>query len=167
MKPVSATKKGLLTGIVMILVSIGIFYAKGNFQNSLQYITYAVYIAGIVWTLLEHSKSPDAKHTFGDYFSQGFRCFIVVTLLMVIFTAAFLFLQPALKEQMAATYRADLLKTGNYTLPEIDDKIKTARKSFIPALVMGAVFGYLVIGAMVTVTTAIVFIQKRKLKMGV
>jgi uncharacterized protein DUF4199 len=164
MKPNTATKKGLLTGIVMILVSVIIFYTKGNFQNSLQYITYTIYVAGIIWTLWEHSRLVSAKHTFGEYFSQGFKCFIVVTLLMVIFTAAFLFLQPQLKDEMAAIYKQDLIKTGNYTLPEMDDKIKMARKSFIPALIMGAVFGYLVIGSMVTAITSAVFLQKRKLK---
>ena len=163
MKAGTPTKKGLLTGIVMILVSVIIFYTKGNFQNSLQYITYTIYVAGIIWTLWEHSKRPTAKHTFGDYFSQGFKCFIVVTLLMVIFTAVFLLLQPQLKDEMAMIYKQDLIKTGDNTPNEIDEKIKMARKSFIPALIMGAVFGYLVIGAMVTAITSAVFLQKRKL----
>jgi hypothetical protein len=56
-----------------------------------------------------------------------------------------------------------LLKAGNYTVPEIEEKIKVARKSFVPAMIMGAVFGYMVIGAMVTVITSIVLVQKRKM----
>jgi hypothetical protein len=163
MKPDTATKKGVLTGIVMIIVSVLIYYTKGNFENKLQYITYSIYVAGVIWALLAHSKDPAAKHTFGDYFSQGFKCFIVITLLMVIFTAAFLLLQPQLKDEMAIIYKADLVKSGDYTMPEIEQKILSARKSFIPALVMGAVFGYLVIGAMVTAIGSGVLLQKRKL----
>ena len=163
MKPNTATKKGLLTGVVMILVSVIIYYTRGNFENRLQYITYTIYVAGIIWALLDHSKQMNAKHSFGEYFSQGFKCFVVVTLLMVIFTAIFLLLQPQLKDEMAVTYKNDLIKTGNYTMPEIEEKIKVARKSFVPAMIMGAVFGYLVIGAMVTVITSIVLVQKRKM----
>lgn len=162
MKPDTATKKGLLTGIVMILVSIVIFYMKENFENKLQYITYSVYVAGLIWALVDYSKRPDTEHKFGKYFSQGFKCFIVVTLLMVIFTAVFLFSHPLLRDEMGSVYRTDLLKTGNYTMPEIDEKIMMAKKSFFPAMLMAAIFGYLAIGAMVTAIASGFLIQKRK-----
>jgi hypothetical protein len=158
----NATKKGLLTGAVMILVSVIIYYTKGNFENKLQYITYSIYVAGIVWTLIEFSRSQNNNNKFGAYFSQGFKCFIVVTLLMVIFTVAFLLTQPQLKDEMAVFYKAELVKTGNYTLPEIEEKIAVAKKSFVPSLVMGAIFGYLVIGAMVTAITTGFLMQKNK-----
>lgn len=162
MKPDTATKKGLLTGIVMILVSIAIFYTKGNFDNKLQYITYSVYVAGIIWALLDYSRLEDTAHKFGRYFSQGFKCFIVVTLLMVIFTAIFLFSHPQLRDEMALVHKTDLLKTGNYTNHEIEEKIAMAKKSFFPAMLMATIFGYLVIGAMVTAIASGFLIQKHK-----
>lgn len=162
MKSLTATQKGLLTGVAMILVSIVIFYTKGNFQNSLQYITYSVYVAGIIWTLVEFSKSGNAPNKFGAYFSQGFKCFVVVTLLMVIFTAAFLLLQPQLTTEMAGIVRQDLVKNGNYTPAEIDAKVSMAKKSFLPSLIMGAVFGYLVIGSLVTAIASAFIMQKQK-----
>ena len=162
MKLKTPAQKGLVTGIVMIFVSVIIYYTKGNFQNKLQYITYAVYVAGIAWTLTEFSKSAGHPNKFGVYFSQGFKCFIVVTLLMVIFTFLFLLSQPQLKEEMAVIYKAELVKKGNSTLPEMAEKIKLAKKSFLPSLIMGAVFGYLVIGAMVTAVTSGFLIQKNK-----
>ena len=163
MKLLTATNKGLITGIVMILVSVIIYYTKGNFENKLQYISYSIYAAGIAWTLFEFSKSASHTNKFGTYFSQGFKCFIVVTLLMVIFTGAFLMLQPQLKEEMAGLYKAELVKSGNYTMPEIEDKIRIAKKSFVPSLIMGAVFGYLAIGALVTAVVAGFLIQKNKM----
>jgi len=162
MKPLTATIKGLISGVIMILVSIIIYYTKGNFQNNLQYITYTIYVAGILWTLIEYSKSAGNANKFGAYFSQGFKCFIVVTLLMVIFTFVFLITQPQLKDEMAVIYKTELVKNGNYTLPEIEERVKLAKKSFLPSLVMGAVFGYLVIGAMVTAITSGFLIQKNK-----
>ena len=162
MKSLNATKRGLITGIVMILVSVIIYYTQGNFDNKLQYITYSIYVAGIVWTLIEFSRLKDHPNKFGAYFSQGFKCFIVVTLLMVIFTVAFLLMQPQLKDEMVVIYKADLLKTGNYTMPEIEEKIGIAKKSFLPSLIMGAIFGYLIIGAMITAITSGFLIQKNK-----
>ena len=161
MNSLSPAKKGLLTGTLMILVSIIIYAAKGNFQNNLQYITYAIYVAGIVWALVDFSKTT-TQHKFGNYFSQGFKCFIVVTLLMVLFTAAFLILQPQLKEEMARIFKETLIKDGNTTPTEMEERIKTAKKAFLPSLIMAAVFGYLLIGAMVTVVAAVFISNKKK-----
>jgi len=163
MKSLTATKKGLLTGIAMLLVSVIIYYTKGNFENKLQYITYSIYAAGIAWTLFDYSKSANRANKFGAYFSQGFKCFIVVTLLMVIFTIVFLLMQPQLKDEMAAIYKADLIKNGNYTMPEVEERVNIAKKSFLPSLVMGAIFGYLVIGAMVTAIVSGFLLQKNKM----
>lgn len=161
MKNFTATQKGLITGAAMIANSFLIYNIKGNFDNKLQYITYCLYVAGVIWTLLEFSKTTTPETKFGSYFSQGFKCFIVVTLLMVAFTFVFLTMHPEMKEQMAATVKQDLLKMGNKTPLEIEDTLTMARKSFVPALVMAAVFGYLVIGAMVTAVTGAVLMQTK------
>lgn len=151
MKNLNATYKGLLTGAIMIVVSIGIYFYRGNFENKLQYITYAVYIAGIIWTLLDFRKSGTQPATFKNLFSQGFRCFVVVTFMMVLFTWLFLWLTPELKEEMAVQYRSDLQSKGNYTVTEIDDMVAKAKEYYVTMLVSMAVFGYLAIGALVTV----------------
>ena len=90
MNKLSATYKGLVTGIMMIIISIGIYFYKGNFENNLQYITYFTYIAGILWTLIIYKKSGEEIKTFKNYFTQGFKCFIVITFMMVVFTFIFL-----------------------------------------------------------------------------
>lgn len=163
MRSLSPTMKGLVTGIIMVLVSVIIFYTKGNFQNKLQYITYSIYVAGIVWTLLEYSRHGNTAHRFGSYFSTGFKCFIVVTLVMVIFTGAFLLLQPQLEEEMAGIYKAELVKKGDYTPGEITERVEMARKSFFPSMIMGAIFGYLVIGALVTAIASVFLLNKNKI----
>src|SRR4051812_30478506 len=134
MKNLSSTQKGLVTGTVMILISIGIYFYKGSFENKLQYITYFTYIAGIVWALLGHKSSASEKRSFKNYFGQGFKCFIVVTFMMVAFTWIFLQLNPGLKEEMAVQYRADLVKLGNYTSAEIDTMVARAKQFFVAML---------------------------------
>lgn len=85
----TSTYKGIITGICMIAISMCIYFFKGNFQNPMQYLTYAVYVAGIIWTLKSFSYHTKGNKTFKNLFSEGFKCFIVVTLLMVAFTWVF------------------------------------------------------------------------------
>jgi Protein of unknown function (DUF4199) len=163
MKKLSATYKGLIAGALMILISIGIYFYKGNFENKLQYITYFVYIAGIVWTLIAFKRSSGENKSFKNYFTEGFKCFIVVTFMMVVFTFIFLKMNPGLKEEMAQHYRAELLKAGNYTAPEIDTMVLKAKDYFITMLTSMAIFGYLLIGALVTVIAAAFLSQQKKI----
>ncbi len=154
MTNISARNKGLVTGGVMILISIAIFFIKSNFDNSLQYITYTVYVAGILWTLFTFKKQTENTATFKQYFSEGFKCFIVVTLLMVMFTLIFLLMHPEMKEQMATIMRTEISKLKDVTPLDIENRVATAKKAFIPSILIGAVFGYLAIGALISVIAA-------------
>jgi len=152
----------LITGGAMILFSIAIYMVKKDFENSLQYITYAMYVAGIVWTLLSFKKETGGNANFKQYFSEGFKCFIVVTLLMVLFTLVFILMHPEMKEQMADMMRAELAKMKDTTPLDIENRIATAKKAFVPSLLIGAVFGYLLIGALISaITSAVLSAQKK------
>jgi Protein of unknown function (DUF4199) len=154
MKNISARNKGLITGAVMILISICIYMAKKGFDNGLQYITYTAYVAGILWTIFTFKKQTGNTATFKQYFSEGFKCFIVVTLLMVLFTLVFILLHPEMKEQMVAMMRTEIVKLKDITPLDIENRIEAAKKAFIPSLLIGAVFGYLAIGALISVIAA-------------
>ncbi|HMK03649.1 MAG TPA: DUF4199 domain-containing protein [Ferruginibacter sp.] len=154
MTNISARNKGLVTGAVMIIISVCIYLVKKNFDNGMQYIVYSTYVAGILWTLFTFKKQTDNTATFKQYFSEGFKCFIVVTLLMVIFTLVFILMHPELKEQMAAFMRTDYEKQKDMTPADVENKIEMAKKMFLPGYLMGAVFSYLVIGTLITVVGA-------------
>jgi hypothetical protein len=71
MKPNTATKKGLLTGVVMILCFGNNLLYKGQLRkqaavHNLYYIRGRYYLG-----VADHSKQMNAKHSFGEYFSQG------------------------------------------------------------------------------------------------
>ena len=157
----SSAQKGIITGILMIAVSLVIYKLKGNFENGLQYIAYFLYVVGIIWALYSFKIKESENKSFKNYFSEGFKCFIVVTLLMVLFTFIFLKLNPSLKEEMAINYKADLVKSKNYTAPEIETMAIKAKEYFVTMLVSMAIFGYLIIGALVTVIASAFFSQKK------
>jgi hypothetical protein len=155
-----ATLVGLITGVLMIVTSLIIYYFRGNFDNNLQYITYGLYVAGILFSMYAYQKSQTENNRFKDYFSEGFKTFIVITLLMVAFTWIFIRINPSLKDQMAANYRDQLIKGGNYTLTEINEMVLKAKRSFITMFTALAIFGYLVIGALVSVIASLFFSQQ-------
>src|SRR5882762_7613711 len=150
MKNISARNKGLITGAIMIVISICIFWAKKSFENGLQYIVYATYVAGILWTIFTFKIETGNKASFKEYFAEGFKCFVVVALLMVLFTLVFILLHPELKEQMAAYMKANYATAKDMTPLDIENKIAAAKKFFLPGYLMGAILSYLSIGALIT-----------------
>ncbi len=138
----------------MILTSLAIYSVKHNFDNGLQYIVYATYVAGILWTLFTFKKEKGDEAGFKQYFAEGFKCFIVVTLLMVLFTLMFILMHPELKEQMATMMRASYATAKDLTPVDIENKVEAAKKFFLPGFLMGAILSYLSIGALISVIAA-------------
>jgi hypothetical protein len=166
LKNINATYKGLVTGVLMIVISLVIYQFKGSFENNLQYITYTVYVLGIVWAIYALDQSQPETRSFKIFFTEGFKCFIVVTFLMVSFTLIFITLNPALKEQMALETRRALSEKENYTPAEIDKMVQQSKDYFLPLLTSMAIFGYLAIGAVVSAITALYFSNKSKVQNG-
>jgi len=154
MSNISARSKGLITGALMVLISMAIYMAKHDFDNPLQYVVYAVYVAGVLWTLFTFKKESEGKAGFKQYFAEGFKCFIVVTLLMVMFTLVFILLHPEMKEQMVSNMKIDYAKDKNLTPVDIDNRIDAAKKFFLPGFLMFATLSYLVIGTLISVIGA-------------
>ena len=160
----SASKKGLITGLLMVAVGILLYLNKVNESSGVQFIGYLIYGAGIVWTLVAFNQKAGGIVKFGELFNQGFRCFVVVTLLMAIFTFAFYKTNNELLDQKAALTRQELLKTEkNRTPKEIDEMIENGKKNFAVFATSGAIFQYLFIGAIVTMATSgLLFLRNKK-----
>jgi hypothetical protein len=161
LKNLNATKKGLITAVLMIGLSLIFFYSKQAYDNPYQYIIYVVYTLGVVWTLFDFARKGEHSNKFGEFFLQGFKCYIVVTLLMVVFTLAFNKLHPEFRDQMAEFYRKDLLAQKDKTPVEIETIVKQAKDYYIVMLISGAIFVYLIIGTVVSLVTTLL-LRSRK-----
>ncbi|MEI7965795.1 MAG: DUF4199 domain-containing protein [Chitinophagaceae bacterium] len=153
MNNIAAKYKGLITGAIMIAISMGIFAWQKSFDSSLQNFVYVTYVIGIIWTLFSYKQQTNSTATFKAYFSESFKCFIVVTLMMVLFTLFFILLHPELKEQMGVLMREDMVKMKDQTPLDIENSINSAKKFFLPGYLMAAVLANLFIGTLVTVIT--------------
>ncbi|MGZ5218617.1 MAG: DUF4199 domain-containing protein [Chitinophagaceae bacterium] len=154
--------KGIITGSAMIIVSLALFYSKIPVESNLHYVIYILYAAGIIWALISYSRSASYTGKFGDIFGQGFRCFIVVTLMMVAFTAIFSMQHPEFAEEAANYYKEDLIKEKNKTPEEIEKLVGKARKQYTTGLVSLTIFGYLVTGAVITAAGSAFLLMRRK-----
>jgi len=145
----------------MIAVSLFAFYLlhlpmKGNFQL----VVYSIFSAGIVWCLVSHYKKDTADKKFKDYFSEGFKAFIVVVLLMVIYTFIFVKINPQIIGNFVEENNKLLAAEGNRTQAEILDNATKIKSLFLLTMVMGATITYLFIGALVSLVMAGFLSQK-------
>lgn len=155
MTKITPAIKGLITGILMVAVGLALQSAKVEPTSPLQYISYFIYGLGIVWAVKEFAKQTGGSAKFGEMFNQGFRCFIVVTLIMAVFTIIFYKTNEKIIHEKGELTRKELLKIEkNRTPAEIDEMVANGKKYFIPMATSMTVFQYLLIGAIVTAATA-------------
>src|SRR5882672_7195092 len=155
--------KGIITGAVMLILILILFYTKQSAGSSFQYLVYIVYAAGIMWTLFDYSRAEGYTGKFGDLFGQGFRCFIVTALIMVAFTGIFTAAHPEFAVEDAKNYREYLVKEDKSKTPaEIDELVANVKKHYTTGVVWSAVLGYLVIGSLFTAAGSVLFIIIRR-----
>lgn len=152
--------KGIITGIVLVILSLVLYYSKTT-NSRLNYLIYIIYALGIAWTLVSYSRSPAFTARFADSFGQGFRCFIIVTLIMVAFTAVFTMQHPEFAEEAASYYRTDLIKQGNKTPNEIEELVAQAKKRYPTSIISITIFGYLITGAVFTAAGAALLMRRK------
>jgi hypothetical protein len=161
MKRISATQKGVVTGLLILLVSAITYRLKGNFENTIVLIAYFVYAAGITWQMLSfHQENKEA--TFRQYFQQGFKTFIVVSLIMVCATWLFLKFNNGMIESMVNNQRDLLKQDKNIAAAEIESHLATYRKFILPGYTMAAVLSYLGIGTLISFLLGIFFTMKQQ-----
>ena len=156
--------KGLITGAVMLAVTLALFYSKTKVGSPLHYSVFAIYAAGILWTALDYANSRDYTGKFSSIFGQCFRCFIVVTLVMVVFTGVFSKMHPEFAEEDAKRYKEYLVKEEkNKTPAEVAELVDKYKKTYTVKNISQATFGYLMTGALFTAAAGgLIFLIKRK-----
>lgn len=140
---------GSIGSALMIAALLAGYYQTIPDAATAQLVAYGFYSAAVVATLLLHGAPQKG---FGGNFSTGFRCFIVVTLVMVLFTYIFNALHPETAQQAAVQLKESLQKANNRTPGEIERDVNLFRESFATMVVSRSIFGYLMFGA---ITTAI------------
>ncbi|RYD81279.1 MAG: DUF4199 domain-containing protein [Sphingobacteriales bacterium] len=163
MKKLSATYKGLIIAGLMIIVSATLFYGfKFPPNDSSQLVVMGLYIMGIFWSLISLKPTEEKALRFKDYFSQGFKTFIIVTLLMVIYTAVFYKLNPQILENVIAENEILVAKAGDKTPAEIKANSESLRSIFMPMTISLTTVIYLGLGALTSVVGGLILLNSQK-----
>ncbi len=163
MTKIKAQYISLLTGLLMVAGSLFSFYVlKLPIESNFQLVIYSIFTAGIIWSLFKYAKDNPEKNSFKEYFSAGFKTFVICTLLMAVFTFIFFSYNTGFRDQKIAENSAMLLKEGDHTPKEIEENAVQLKKMFMALMVSSAVFRYLIIGAIVTAIGAGFLSQKSR-----
>jgi hypothetical protein len=154
MKEPTPTQKGLITGALMIIASLfSSEILKNPVESYFQFIIYSIFTGGILWSLIAHSKKNGNTLSFKDYFSIGFKTFIVVTLLMAGFAYIYFSYHTEFRDSKIAENSQLLVKQGDHLQKEIEENANQLKKMFLPLMISSAVFRYLILGALITAIT--------------
>jgi Protein of unknown function (DUF4199) len=163
MKKFTPLAKGLFTATTILGLTLFIYYFKLPPDTKLNYLMYILYAAGIIWTLIEYHRFVNNLAKFGELFGQGFRCFIVVTLIMVVFKGIFIAAHPEFAEQDAKLYKEYLDKEIKDKTPaEKDEMVAMEKKQYTTKLIYSDIFGYLIVGSIITAAGSGIILLRRK-----
>ena len=163
MKNITATYKGVITGIAMIVACVVCYFALHiPFNSKEQFVVFAIYTAGIIWCLLSFNSNNKEEIKLKAYFQEGFKTFVVVTLLMVIYCIIFYKLETGIRDAWIANNNIELLKQGNKMPAEIEENARQMKTMFLPMMVGINLFKYLIIGVLITVITGGLLISQKK-----
>ncbi|MBO9618815.1 MAG: DUF4199 domain-containing protein [Niabella sp.] len=148
----NATRKGGITGVLMVTLGLLLLQLKVPNNSGLQYLVFLLYGAGIVWAITGARKNTGV---FKELFGQGFRCFVIVTLIMAVYTFVFFQFNKAAIDKDIEIAKQERLKTAKDRTPaEIEQEAQTTRKFYVPIMISQTVFQYLLIGVVVTTVAA-------------
>ena len=161
MRQINATKKGLLIALAIIVVSLLLFYVFHLPENGKsQYVILVTFIIGMLWTMVDFHIKQKITPRFKEYFSEGFKAFIVVTLLMVLYAFIFYRLNPQIMEKGIEENNILIAKQGSRTPAEIIENANKLRTIFIPMMLFITTMKFLILGTLITVVSAGFMSQK-------
>lgn len=157
MKKLTATHKGTITGLLMIVVSVVFFYVLKFPENGTnQLLVWLIFISGIIWSLVSYKMADPGSASLKNYFSEGFKTFIVVTLFMAVFTFVFYKLNPQILEDTIKANNILVQKEGDHTPAEIEENANRLRNIFMPMMLATKTLMYLFTGALISIIGAII-----------
>ena len=162
MKNISAKYIGLLTAAAMVAASLLLFYVFHFPENGKnQYFIYGIYAIGIIMGLFLYHQTTKEESSFKNYFSEGFKVFVVVTLIMAVFTFIFYKMNPQILENALVEINTYNAKDENKTPAEVTANAEKLRGIFIPMMIATTTVKNLVLGALITIIAAGFLSQKK------
>lgn len=149
------TTKGLVLGLILIIIALAIYFSGINMTSGIQYLGYLIFLAGIIFCITQYGRQINYASTFGNYFTHGFKIAAIVTIIMIIYVIAFILLFPEFKDRAMEEARKNM-QSKNLSEEQMDKAVEISRKFFTTFLIAGTLIGYLIFGAIASLIGAAV-----------
>lgn len=160
-KVMSAQLKGLIIGLILVVISI-IIQFTGIKRDSwpVQLLSMCLLIGGIIWSCWIYGKQKDGFVTFGNVFGHGFKTTAVIAVIVIIFTAIFFIAFPEFKEQALEEGRKKAEESSNQSEEQIEQGMKTFGRLFLPIVLGSILVIYAIIGVIASLIGAAITKKK-------
>jgi NADH:ubiquinone oxidoreductase subunit 6 (subunit J) len=159
-KSITHLTAGLILGGFMIIYGLGLHFTGMSQRRSLQWISFAIMIGGLIFFINRHGAVNNNTVSFGGLFGYGFKATSIVILLVVIYTVLFFTIFPEVRDEMFDVARRQMEEQNKLSDDEIDKAIVMVKKFFWVFTIGGILLSYAIIGAIGSLIGAAV--TKRK-----
>ncbi|HUS01157.1 MAG TPA: DUF4199 domain-containing protein [Chitinophagaceae bacterium] len=153
-KQTSTVTKGLVISLIMIALALAMYFTGMDVNSPLRWVSYCVYIVGVVLSIMQYGKEIDHNATFGNYFAHGFKISAAVTVIMIIYIIVFVFLFPDFKEKAMDEARKAINKRENMSEDQRMQALEMTKNLFMVFLVGATLIYNLIIGAIASLIGA-------------
>jgi hypothetical protein len=147
---------GFITALSMIVIQVVLHVLDVSITSPIQYLSYLVFLGGIIMNAMAYSKANDADVTFGQAFGSCFKATAIITIVMFAWT----FISPMIFPDMIPKALDQIQEKMSENSKVSEEQLETAmgftRRNFRTFMVIGAVFYTLFAGALFSVIAAAV-----------
>ncbi|MBS1599910.1 MAG: DUF4199 domain-containing protein [Bacteroidetes bacterium] len=137
---------GIVLSLILVVLSIVIYFAGLYTQTWGQYIGFVILFAGVLWAVFNHGKERDHEVTFGNLFSFGFKVAAVAACIVILYTLLSGLIFPEMKEKIMEIARQKALENPNANSEQVEKGMEFFSKNYNLFIIIGIVFWYLLIG---------------------
>ena len=154
-KPVSYFVAGTILGMVSIVLFLAYYYAGIAFdKNFLAWIPTLISVGLIIYFIVAYSNVHHHNVTYGTLFGYGFRTTVIWTLIVIVFTALFLYIFPDYKEKFIEQMTLQLDQRSDLSESSRETALSMTQKYFNISVIGGSLFTNLFIGTIASLLGA-------------
>ena len=148
--------KGLVLSLVLILISLVVFFLGQTENKALGWIQITIFGVAIIWSCHYYTTQMKGNVTFGNVFAHGFKTSAATAAIVLVYTIIFIkFISPEMVDKALIKVK-EKWEEQKLSAEQIKQYEITLRTYFIPYVVGMAMLMYLIGGAIFSLIGAAV-----------
>ena len=147
-------KYGLVIGLIMVVVGAILYISGLALKPGMQYVSYIPFLIGLILNANAFTKENDGFVTYGNVFSSCFKATAIVTLILLVWAVASMYIFPHMKDEILEMTRKKMAEDPKMTDENMDMAMNMTKKYWNVFMVAGVVFITLFWGAIFSLIAA-------------